>query len=169
MWNYLLAFNRGISCQKKKKSEGKAVPSDGGYFIKQLVRVPEDKKERRHCPSPPSWGSRVITPPQCQRALSLTFCHTCLHIWLVLSLQWIKKSLEKLLQVVLKSLTWSEWVKSLSRVQLFTTPWTVAYQASLSMGFSRQEFWSGLPFPNTSSLTTWMALPDSVSSSVKWE
>ena len=38
-------------------------------------------------------------------------------------------------------------VKSLSRVQLFATPWTVAYQASPSMGFSRQEYRSGLPFP----------------------
>ena len=37
-------------------------------------------------------------------------------------------------------------VKSLSRVQLFVTPWTVAYQASPSTGFSRQEYWSGLPF-----------------------
>ena len=36
----------------------------------------------------------------------------------------------------------------LSRVQLFATPWTVAHQASLSMGFSRQEYWSGLPFPS---------------------
>ena len=34
------------------------------------------------------------------------------------------------------------------RVQLFATPWTVAYQASLSMGFSRQEYWSGLPSPS---------------------
>ena len=34
-----------------------------------------------------------------------------------------------------------------SRVWLFATPWTVDYQASLSMGFSRQEYWSGLPFP----------------------
>ena len=33
-----------------------------------------------------------------------------------------------------------------SRVQLFSTPWTVACQAPLSMGFSRQEYWSGLPF-----------------------
>ena len=33
-----------------------------------------------------------------------------------------------------------------SRVRLFVTPWTVAYQAPLSMGFSRQEYWSGLPF-----------------------
>ena len=39
-------------------------------------------------------------------------------------------------------------VKSLSRVQLFATPWTVAYQASPSMGFSRQGYWSGLPFPS---------------------
>ena len=33
-----------------------------------------------------------------------------------------------------------------SRVRLFATPWTVAHQAPLSMGFSRQEYWSGLPF-----------------------
>ena len=38
-------------------------------------------------------------------------------------------------------------VKLLSRVQLFVTPWTVAHQAPLSMGFSRQEYYSGLPFP----------------------
>ena len=37
-------------------------------------------------------------------------------------------------------------MKSLICVRLFATPWTVAYQASLSMGFSRQEYWSGLPF-----------------------
>ena len=43
-------------------------------------------------------------------------------------------------------------VKSLSCVQLFGTPWTVAYQASLSMGFSRQEYWSGLPFPSPGDL-----------------
>ena len=39
-------------------------------------------------------------------------------------------------------------VKSLSHVRLFVTPWTVAYQAPSSMGFSRQEYWSGLPFPS---------------------
>ena len=38
-------------------------------------------------------------------------------------------------------------VKSLSLVQLFVTPWTVAHQPPLSMGFSRQEYWSGLPCP----------------------
>ena len=39
-----------------------------------------------------------------------------------------------------------------SRVQLFATPWTVACQAPLSMGFSRQEYWSGLPFPSPGDL-----------------
>ena len=43
-------------------------------------------------------------------------------------------------------------VKSLSRVRLFATPWTVAYQAPLSMGFSRQEYWSRLPFPSPGDL-----------------
>ena len=40
----------------------------------------------------------------------------------------------------------TEEVKLLSHVQLFATPWTVAHQAPPSMGFSRQEYWSGLPF-----------------------
>ena len=43
-------------------------------------------------------------------------------------------------------------VKSLSRVRLFATPWTVARQAPLSMGFSRQAYWSGLPFPSPEDL-----------------
>ena len=43
---------------------------------------------------------------------------------------------------------WKVKVKSLSRVRLFTTPWTAAYQAPPSIGFSRQENWSGLPFPS---------------------
>ena len=43
-------------------------------------------------------------------------------------------------------------VKSLSRVRLFVTPWTVVYQAPPSMEFSRQEYWSGLPFPSPGDL-----------------
>ena len=47
-----------------------------------------------------------------------------------------------------------EWplVKSLSHVRLFAIPWTVVYQASLSMGFSRQEYWSRLSFPSPGDL-----------------
>ena len=43
-------------------------------------------------------------------------------------------------------------MKSLSHVRLFGTPWPVAYQASRSMEFSRQEYWSGLPFPSPGDL-----------------
>ena len=45
-----------------------------------------------------------------------------------------------------------KWMKLLSHVRLFATPWTVAYQASQSMGFSRQEYWSGLSFPSPGDL-----------------
>ena len=43
---------------------------------------------------------------------------------------------------------WKVKVKSLSQVRLFATPWTAAYQAPPSMGFSRQEYWSGVPLPS---------------------
>ena len=43
---------------------------------------------------------------------------------------------------------WKVKVKSLSRDQLLVTPWTVAHQAPPSMGFSRQEYWSGVPLPS---------------------
>ena len=43
-------------------------------------------------------------------------------------------------------------MKSLGRVGLFATPWTVAYQVPPSVGFSRQECWSGLPFPSPGDL-----------------
>ena len=45
---------------------------------------------------------------------------------------------------------WKEKVKSFSRVRLFATSWTAAYQAPPSMGFSRQEYWSGVPLPSPS-------------------
>ena len=50
---------------------------------------------------------------------------------------------------------WKVKVKSLSRVRLLATPWTAAYQAPSSIGFSRQEYWSGLPLPST---ITWARL-----------
>ena len=46
-------------------------------------------------------------------------------------------------------------VKSLSRVQLFATPWTAAYQVPPSMGFSKQEYWNGVPLPSLSSCTVY--------------
>ena len=49
-------------------------------------------------------------------------------------------------------LTMKVKVKLLSRVRLFVTPWTVAYEVPSSMEFSRQEYWSGLPFPSPGDL-----------------
>ena len=54
------------------------------------------------------------------------------------TLEWVAISFSNALE-------WKVKVKSLSRVRLFATPWTTAYQASPSMGFSRQEYWSGVP------------------------
>ena len=52
-------------------------------------------------------------------------------------------------ELKMRNYVWvSEWVKSLSCVRLFATPWTVAQQAPLPTGFSRQEYLSGLPFPS---------------------
>ena len=50
------------------------------------------------------------------------------------------------------AISWKVKGKSLSRVRLFATPWTGAYQAPPSMGFSRQEYWSGLPLPSPGDL-----------------
>ena len=49
---------------------------------------------------------------------------------------------------------WKVKVKSLSRVRLFATPWTAAHQAPPSMGFSRQEYWSGVPLPSLLPVTS---------------
>ena len=49
---------------------------------------------------------------------------------------------------LLNAWKWKVKVKSLSRARLLATPWTAAYQAPLSMGFSRQEYWSWLPLPS---------------------
>ena len=50
---------------------------------------------------------------------------------------------------------WKVKVKSLSRVWLLAAPWTAAHQAPPSMGFSRQEYWSGVPLPSLGILASW--------------
>ena len=52
-------------------------------------------------------------------------------------------------------------VKWLNHARLFATPWTVAYQAPPSMGFSRQEYWSGLPLPSPADLPDLGIKPES--------
>ena len=51
---------------------------------------------------------------------------------------------------------WKVKVKSLSRARLLATPWTAAHQAPPSMGFSRQEYWRGVPLPSPVLMTTWL-------------
>ena len=58
--------------------------------------------------------------------------------------------------------------QSLSCVQLFVTPWTVAYQAPLSMELSRQEYWSGLPFPTPGNLPRDRTHVSCISCIVRW-
>ena len=62
-------------------------------------------------------------------------------ILLARTLEWVTISFSK-------AWKWKVKVKSFSRVQLFAIPWTAAYQAPPSMGFSRQEYWSGVPLPS---------------------
>ena len=68
--------------------------------------------------------------------------------------KWFYEDLQDLLEVTLKKdvllIIGKVKVKSLSHVRLFETQWTVAHQAPPSMGFSRQEYWIGLPFPSPS-------------------
>ena len=60
-----------------------------------------------------------------------------------------KKRNERILKLLITSN-----MKSLSRIRLFATLWTVPYQAPQTIGFSRQEYWSGLPFPSPGDLPT---------------
>ena len=61
--------------------------------------------------------------------------------------------------------TWCLYsVSVLGRVRLFATPWTITRQAPLSMGFSRQEYWSGLPFPTPGDLPNSEIEPTSLAS-----
>ena len=57
---------------------------------------------------------------------------------------------------------WKVKVKLLSRVWLFTTPWTAAFWAPLSMGFSRQEYWSGVPLPSLKRARVFIKLQKSI-------
>ena len=82
----------------------------------------------------------------------------CLNTGLCREWPWIWRVWRAILLVIQTLPTVGGWssltkVKLLSRVQLFGIPWTVAYQAPLSMGFSRQGYWSGLSFPSPGDLT----------------
>ena len=74
-----------------------------------------------------------------------------LNIHFSTDIQMIKSHMKKCSMFLISEVKWRE-AKWLSRVWFFATLWIVAYQASLFMGFSRQEYWSGLPFPSPGDL-----------------
>ena len=67
-------------------------------------------------------------------------------------LEWVAISFSDVLKAVSLKEEISQSVQSLSRVRFFATLWTITRQAPLSMGFFRQEYWSGLPFPSPEDL-----------------
>ena len=67
----------------------------------------------------------------------------------VRTLEWVAISFSN-------ALKWKGKVKSLSRVRFLATPWTAAHQAPPSMGFSGQEYWSGVPLPSLAADPNWL-------------
>ena len=89
-------------------------------FIAAVFTIAKTWKHPK-CPSTDEWVKKMW----------------CIHTWALLSHKKWNNAISQQVKV-----------KLLSHVRLFATSWTVAYQAPQSMGFSRQEFWSGLPFPS---------------------
>ena len=94
---------------------------------------------------PKYWGFSFSISPSSEYSALISFRIDRFHLFAVqiveTDTQWT------LLKVKVK-----RKVKSLSRVRLFATLWTLTYQAPPSMGFSRQEYWSGVPFPSSGDL-----------------
>ena len=76
----------------------------------------------------------------------------CIFILLFFESLILKLQLKILIYLLKKIIVVYSEVKSLSHVRLFATAWTVTHQTPWSMGFSRQEHWSGLPFPSPGDL-----------------
>ena len=127
-------------------------PSRWSSWPRNWTRVSALQADSLLC-EPPGY-SNVLKYTAAATAKSLQSCPTlCDHIdgsppgssvpgiLLSTTLEWVAISFSNVWK-------WKVKVKSLSRVRLFATPWTAACQAPPSMGFSRQEYWSGLPLPS---------------------
>ena len=143
------------SCWPRWKPERIAVKVETYSFLALVLKLAENRsfcglftcRFTDHPPSPP----RI---PAAAAAKSLQSCPTLCDpidgsppgspvpgILQARTLEWVAISFSD-------SWKWKVKVKSLSRVRLLATPWTAAYQAPPSMGFSRQEYWSGVPLPS---------------------
>ena len=129
------------------------VRHDWATELTQVLRwLLKKKKRSQHC----WWGCReieILIKTVAAAAKSLQSCQTSCNpidgsppgtpipgILQARTLEWVAISFSN-------AWKWKVKVKSLSHVWLFATPWTAAYQAPPSMGFSRQEHWSGVPLP----------------------
>ena len=100
----------------------------GCHFLLQCMKVNSESEVTQLCPT-------LHDPMNCSLPGS-----SVLGILQARTLEWVAISFS------------NAWKRKLSRVWLFTTPWTAAYQAPLSMGVSRQEYWNGLPLPSPAKL-----------------
>ena len=135
--------------QQEQSIEGAGGWSSGWRWTERKIWIPKKKNQRRKRTIEASrWYSRNVAA-----AKSLQSCPTLCDpidgsppgspvpgILQARILEWVAISFSN-------AWKWKVKVKSLSHIQLFATPWTAAYQAPPSMGFSRQEYWSGVPLP----------------------
>ena len=101
----------------------------GCHFLRQCMKVKSESEVVQSCPT-------LRNPMDCSPPGS-----SIPGILQARILEWVAISFSN-------EWKWKVKGKSLSRVRLLATPWTAAYQAPPSMGFSRQEYWSGVPLPS---------------------
>ena len=104
----------------------------GCQFLLQCMKVKSESEVAQSCPT--RRDSMDYSPPG----------SSVPGILQLRTLEWVASSSSN-------AWKWKVKVKSLSRVRLVATPWTAAYQAPRSMGFSRQEYWSGVQLPSPQS------------------
>ena len=129
-WNHLHSWNLETYCSHGPSMIKRCWPSGTNIENRSLLK---------------SWECAVKESLLTAAAKSLQLCPTLCHpspgILQARTLEWVAISFSS-------AWKWKVKVKSLSHVWLFVIPWTAAHQAPPSMGFSRQEYWSGVPLPS---------------------
>ena len=135
IWEWVaFRFSRGSS-QPRDWSQISRIA--GGFFTSWATR------EAFRPPAAAAAAAKLLQscPPLCDPIDSSPLGSSVPGILQARTLEWVAISFSNAWKLKVKG-------KLLSRVQLLATPWTAAYQAPLSMGFSRQEYWSGVPLPS---------------------